>query len=89
MITKLSHVGIAVKDLSSSIDCFSKLFQLKNVETESVADQKVKIAFFHVGGASVELTESTSPGSPITKFIEKKGEGVHHLSFEDDERRRT
>ena len=50
--------------------------------TEAVPDQKVKLAFFHVGGASIELTEATSPESPIARFIEKRGEGVHHLSFE-------
>ena len=82
---KLSHIGIAVKNLDEASKIFSKLFKIDHVETEEVADQKVKLAFFHVGGASVELTESTSPDSPIAKFIEKRGEGVHHLSFEVDD----
>ena len=85
MIKKLSHVGIAVKNLEESKKIFSRLFQTENVKTETVADQKVNIAFFHVGGASVELTESTVPDSPVGKFLERRGEGVHHLSFEVDD----
>lgn len=82
---KLVHVGIAVKDLKEASKTFSKLFKTDHVTTEEVADQKVKLAFFHVGDASIELTEASSPDSPIAKFIEKRGEGVHHLSFEVDD----
>lgn len=82
---KLSHVGIAVKDLEKSSQIFSKLFQVKDVKRETVAEQMVNIAFFHVNNASIELTEATSADSPIAKFIEKRGEGVHHLSFEVDD----
>ena len=85
MIKKLSHVGVAVKNLEESKKIFSRLFQIENIETETVSDQKVKLAFFHVGEASVELTESTAPDSPISKFLERRGEGVHHLSFEVDD----
>lgn len=85
MIKKLAHVGVAVRNLEESKNIFSRLFQMKNIETETVADQKVKLAFFHVGEASVELTESTAPDSPISKFLERRGEGVHHLSFEVDD----
>jgi methylmalonyl-CoA/ethylmalonyl-CoA epimerase len=85
MIKKLSHVGIAVKDLRSSIALFSKLFGVDDVPTENVADQNVNVAFIRTGGASVELTESTSADSPIAKFIGNRGEGVHHLSFEVDD----
>jgi len=85
MIKKLSHVGIAVKDLRSSIALFSKLFGVSEGPTESVADQHVNVGFIRTGGASVELTESTSPDSPIAKFIGNRGEGVHHLSFEVDD----
>ena len=85
MINKLSHVGIAVSNLESSCELFSKLFGSRSVTTEIVPEQKVKVAFFHAGGVSVELTESTSPDSPIAKFIAKRGEGVHHLSFEVDD----
>ena len=85
MIKKLSHVGVAVKNLGESTQLFSKLFQIVNAGTETVADQQVKVAFFRIGETSVELTEATSLDSPIAKFIEKKGEGVHHLSFEVDD----
>src|SRR5258708_35992337 len=87
MIIKLSHVGIAVGDVSSSAKIFSQLFQSVDSSIEEVADQKVRIAFFHIGGTSIELTEATSPESPIAKFLEKRGEGVHHLSFEVDDLR--
>ena len=85
MKKKLVHVGIAVKNLDASIQIFSKLLDIQNVTTETVADQKVRLSFFHAGDASVELTEATSSESLIAKFIEKRGEGVHHLSFEVDD----
>ena len=85
MFKKLSHIGVAVRDVGESTKLFAKLFQVDTAETETVADQRVKIAFFHLHGASVELTEATSPDSPIAKFIEKRGEGVHHVSFEVDD----
>lgn len=85
MITKLTHVGFAVKSLEESIGLFSTLFQTDRVERETVESQRVSLAFFNIGGTSIELTEATYPGSPISKFIEKRGEGIHHLSFEVDD----
>jgi methylmalonyl-CoA/ethylmalonyl-CoA epimerase len=85
MIKKLLHIGVAVRELDTSIELFSKLFGIGDPVKESVADQKVNVAFFHVGNVSVELTEATSPDSAIAKFIDKRGEGVHHLSFEVDD----
>ncbi|MBI4546705.1 MAG: methylmalonyl-CoA epimerase [Ignavibacteriae bacterium] len=85
MIKKLSHVGIAVKDLEASVQLFSKLFSIQNVENEVIEDQKVKVAFFRIDGTSVELTAAVTPDSVIAKFIQKHGEGVHHLSFEVDD----
>ncbi|MBI1806554.1 MAG: methylmalonyl-CoA epimerase [Ignavibacteria bacterium] len=85
MFRKVSHVGVAVKNLPDSIELFSKLFKINSVETEEVPDQKVRLSFFHVGDTSIELTEATAPDSPIARFIEKRGEGVHHLSFEVDD----
>jgi methylmalonyl-CoA/ethylmalonyl-CoA epimerase len=85
MMRKLSHVGVAVKNLDSAVSVYKKLFKVDHVETETVEDQKVKIAFFHLGETSIELTEASSSDSPIAKFIEKRGEGVHHLSFEVDD----
>jgi len=85
MMRRLAHVGVAVKSLNESIELFSRLLQIDRVENEVVESQRVKLAFFHVGGVSIELTEATDAGSPIAKFIEKGGEGVHHLSFEVDD----
>jgi methylmalonyl-CoA/ethylmalonyl-CoA epimerase len=82
---KLVHVGVAVKSLDDSVGVFSKLLGIDTIATEEVADQKVKLAFFPAGGTSIELTEATAPESAIAKFIEKRGEGVHHLSFEVDD----
>jgi methylmalonyl-CoA/ethylmalonyl-CoA epimerase len=82
---KLSHVGIAVKSIEESSKLFGRLFNVQDVKTETIPDQKVKVAFFHIGEASIEVIEATSPDSPIAKFIEKRGEGVHHLSFEVDD----
>lgn len=85
MLKKIAHIGVAVKNLEASTDTFARLLQIKDVKTEEVKDQKVKLAFFHVGDMSIELTESTASDSPISKFIEKRGEGVHHVSFEVDD----
>jgi methylmalonyl-CoA/ethylmalonyl-CoA epimerase len=85
MLKKISHIGIAVKNLEASSAIFSKLLQINDPKTEEVKDQKVKLAFFHVGDMSIELTESTASDSPISRFIEKRGEGVHHVSFEVDD----
>jgi methylmalonyl-CoA/ethylmalonyl-CoA epimerase len=82
---RLTHVGIAVKNLKDSVDLFSRLLQIDEVEHEVVQSQRVNLAFFRLGEASIELTASTDPESPIAKFIGKRGEGVHHLSFEVDD----
>ena len=82
MEQKLSHIGIAVKNLDVSAIIFGKLFGIEHFDTEVIEDQGVKVAFFHLDGASIELTEATTAASPIARFIEKRGEGVHHLSFE-------
>lgn len=85
MIKSINHIGIAVKDLNVSLDLFTKLFQIQNVHTEEVAAQKVKVASFKVGEVLIELTQATDESSPIAKFIEKKGEGIHHIAFETDD----
>ena len=82
MSRKLKHVGIAVSDLNESVALFGKLFQTKPAHTEIVKDQMVRVTFLPLDGTSVELLEPTSPESPITKFLDKRGEGIHHLSFE-------
>ena len=85
MYKRLTHVGIAVKSIDRSPDLFSKLFGISEEHSEEVAAQNVKAAFFRVGEGGIELLEPTGADSPVAKFIEKRGEGVHHLSFEVDD----
>ena len=85
MYKRLTHIGIAVKSVEQSSELFSKLFDMNESHTEEIAEQKVKATFFKIGEGGIELLEPTSPDSAIAKFIEKRGEGVHHLSFEVDD----
>lgn len=88
MDRKLVHVGIAVTSIAQSAPLFGKLLpQEERPAVEEVADQGVRVAFFRAGPCTLELTESTKPDSPIAKFIAKRGEGVHHLSFEVEDLR--
>ncbi len=80
-LTHIEHIGIAVKDLNAAIKYYEDVLGLKCYAIEEVKDQKVKTAFFKIGQTKLELLESTSPDGPIAKFIEKKGEGIHHLAF--------
>jgi len=77
----IEHIGIAVRNLEESISYWEKVFGLKCYAIEEVKDQKVRTAFFKVGQTKIELLESTDPEGPIGKFIEKKGEGIHHIAF--------
>ncbi len=79
--THIEHIGIAVKSLDESIPYYEKLLGIPCYAIEEVADQRVKTAFFKVGQTKIELLESTDPEGPIGKFIEKKGEGMHHMAF--------
>lgn len=81
LFEKIDHVGIAVKDLEQAIKLYRDQIGLECKGTEVVEEQKVKVAFFPVGESKIELLESTDPDGPVGKYIEKKGEGVHHLSF--------
>ena len=86
MIAKgIEHIGIAVKSLEDSIPIFEKLLGVKCYATEKVEDQFVNTAFFLVGQTKIELLESTDSAGPISSFIEKRGEGVHHLAFSVDD----
>lgn len=76
------HIGIAVKDLASSIPLFEKLLNTSCYKTESVESEKVNTAFFKKGETKIELLESSQPDGVIAKYIEKKGEGMHHIAFE-------
>ncbi|MCU7495738.1 MAG: methylmalonyl-CoA epimerase [Ignavibacteria bacterium] len=79
--THIEHIGIAVKNLAEAIKYYEEVLGLKCYAIEEVADQKVKTAFFKVGQTKIELLEATSEESTIAKFIEKKGEGIHHMAF--------
>jgi len=83
-ITHIEHIGIAVNNLDEAIPYYENVLGLKCYAIEEVADQKVKTAFFMAGQTKIELLESTDPEGPIGKFIEKKGQGVHHLAFAVD-----
>jgi methylmalonyl-CoA/ethylmalonyl-CoA epimerase len=77
----IEHIGIAVKNLENSISLYETIFGLSCYRIEEVADQKARTAFFKIGQTKIELLESTDPEGPISKFIQKRGEGVHHLAF--------
>jgi methylmalonyl-CoA/ethylmalonyl-CoA epimerase len=80
-LTHIEHLGIAVRSLEQAIPFYEKVLGLTCYAIEEVAEQKVKTAFFKVGQTKIELLESTDPEGPVGKFIEKKGEGIHHLAF--------
>jgi methylmalonyl-CoA/ethylmalonyl-CoA epimerase len=79
---KVEHIGIAVRSLSASIPVFEKLLNGSCYKTESIESEKVNTAFFQKGETKIELLESTDEESVIAKFIERKGEGLHHIAFE-------
>ena len=79
---KIEHIGIAVKDLSISVPLFEKLLNRQCYKTELVETEKVNTAFFQQGETKIELLESTDPDGVIAKFIERKGEGLHHIAFD-------
>lgn len=85
MIQRIDHLGIAVFKLEDAIPLYEKALGLKCERIEEVASQKVRTAFFDVGGTHLELLEPTSDESPIAKFLKDRGEGVHHLAFATDD----
>jgi methylmalonyl-CoA/ethylmalonyl-CoA epimerase len=82
--THIEHIGIAVTDLQTAVRFYEDVFGLKCYAIEEVPDQKVRTAFFRIGDTKIELLESTDPEGPIGKFIEKRGEGIHHIAFAVD-----
>jgi methylmalonyl-CoA/ethylmalonyl-CoA epimerase len=82
---KVEHIGIAVKSFTSSVPLFEKLLNTKCYKTELVESENVNTAFFKQGETKIELLESTDPNGVIAKFIEKKGEGIHHIAFDVDD----
>jgi len=91
MLTNVEHIGIAVRDLAVSNDLFAKLLNVQPYKTETVSSEGVITSFFQVNAESlgkqtkIELLEATNPDSPIAKFLEKKGEGIHHIAFDVDD----
>ncbi len=83
--THIEHIGIAVKNLQQAIELYERLLGTPCYAVEEVAGQKVRTAFFQVGQTKIELLESTSPDGPIGKFIEKRGEGIHHIAYAVDD----
>ena len=79
---QIDHIGIAVRDLSASNELFRKLLGTEHYKIETVEREQVSTSFFRIGESKIELLEATGPDSPIAKYIEKKGEGIHHIAFE-------
>ena len=84
-MNKIEHVGIAVKDMEASVTLYQKLLNTAVYKTETVQTEQVKTAFLQSGPNKIELLEALSADSPIAKFLEKKGEGIHHIAFEVDD----
>lgn len=85
MIKRIAHIGIAVKDVADAQQTFQALLNLQPSHVERVESQKVDVSSFHVADTNIELTQGISEDSPISKFIEKRGEGIHHMAFEVDD----
>lgn len=84
MLKKIEHIGIAVKNLNNSNELFKKLFGKEHYKVEAVVSEGVGTSFFMLGETKIELLEATNEDSAIAKFIEKKGEGIHHIAYEVD-----
>jgi len=85
MIKHIDHLGIAVRSLEETIPVYEKALGIRCEHREEVPSQKVRTAFFDVGGVHLELLEPTAPDSPIAKFLADRGEGLHHLAFRTDD----
>lgn len=85
MSRKINHIGIAVNSIDAFVKIYRDVLGLEYAGEEIVEDQKVKVAFFNIGESRIELLEPTSPESSVAKFLEKKGEGLHHLAVSSDD----
>lgn len=83
-MNKIEHIGIAVKSIAAANEIYAKLLGCQPYKTEAVLSEGVNTSFFRCGESKIELLEATHPDSPIAKFIEKRGEGVHHMAFSVD-----
>lgn len=84
MITRINHIGIAVNSIEEQIPFYKNILKFEFLGVEKVAEQKVNVAIFKVGDVKIELLEPTSIDSPISKFLEKKGNGIHHIAYQTD-----
>jgi methylmalonyl-CoA/ethylmalonyl-CoA epimerase len=84
MIQGLDHLGIAVKDINAAMELYGRLFGVEHFHREQVEDQGVDVASFVVGNVRIELTAATRADSPIARFLEKRGEGIHHVAFKSN-----
>lgn len=80
-VLKVDHIGIAVKNMDEALKLYRDVLGLKLIDTEVVAEQKVKVGFIPVGDSEIELLEPTAPDGPVAKFIESRGEGIHHIAL--------
>jgi len=85
MVKKIDHIGIAVKNLNETLNFYENILGLKSAGTETVEEQKVKVAFLPIGDTEVELLESTEEDGPIARYIAKNGEGVQHIAYKVDD----
>lgn len=85
MIKKVDHIGIAVKDLDETLKFYENVLGIKAQGNEVIGEQKVRVAFLPIGDTEIELLESTEENGPISKFIEKKGEGIQHIAYKVDD----
>lgn len=85
MVKKIDHIGIAVKNLDETLNFYENILGLKSAGTETVEEQKVKVAFLPIGDTEVELLESTEEDGPIARYIAKNGEGVQHIAYKVDD----
>lgn len=85
MINRIQHIGVAVRSLEAAVPFYRDVLGLELVGIEEVAEQRIRAAVFRVGESTIEVIESTSPDGPVGKFLEKNGEGIHHLCFQVDD----
>jgi len=85
MIRKIQHIGVAVRSLEQAIPYYRDVLGLEFLGIEEVAEQKIRAAIFRVGESSIEVLETTSPDGPVGKFLDRNGEGIHHLCFQVDD----
>jgi methylmalonyl-CoA/ethylmalonyl-CoA epimerase len=85
MITKINHIAIAVTDMQEAAKFYEDVMGITLAGVETIAAQKTKVGFFKIGESNIELVQPSEPGSPLSKFLEARGQGIHHICFEVDD----